>query len=189
MTMMAAGAAYLTRNFQRLFITGCMRSSSSVCDFVNTKPANIETSNAPSGIPILLVNVSAKSKIDPPKIFTSESTPNDNALGIPTMKISIPNTHAARFLRSCFSRIPVDTTISSIAIDEVSVAKSIKMKKMIINILPNGIWPKIAGKMTKISPGPSAGEWPSANTAGNITRPAKIEMVIFKIDNVHCRLA
>ena len=140
------------------------------------------------GIPILPVKRHAKSKIDPPKTFTPDNTPKDRALGIPMMKISEPYTQAARFLRSVRSRIPVDTTISNIEIEDVNVAKSIKMKKTIINIFPNGICSKIAGNTTKIKPGPSAGDCPSAKTAGKITSPANIEIIMFNNDtfNADC---
>ena len=148
------------------------------------KPAKIEIANAPIGMPIRLVIISAKSKMDCPKMFTSESTPNDNALGIPMMKMSAPKTQEARLRRSYFARIPVETTISSIAIEDVSVAKSIRIKNIIMNKLPNGICSKIAGNMMKMSPGPSAGDSPSANTAGKMTSPAKIEMIIFKIETL-----
>ena len=95
--MMATGTTYLTRSRHRAFMNGCIRNSSSVCFLVRTNPAKMEMSNAPSGIMIRLVIVSAKSKNVPPKIFTSERIPNESALGIPTMKIKIPNILTAAF--------------------------------------------------------------------------------------------
>ena len=88
--MIAVGAANRTRNFQTACTMGCVFNSSIVCFFVKTNPANIEINSAPIGIPIRLVNRSAKSKIVPPNTFTPDSTPNDKALGIPMMKMSKP---------------------------------------------------------------------------------------------------
>lgn len=125
---MAIGAAKRTITYQEF-----KRKSFSLSSWISVglekwKPANNEINNAPSGSPILLVRKSAKSKIDIPRTSTSDSTPKDKALGIPTKKIRNPKIHAARFLLSYLDLIPIDTTISNILMEEVSVANNSRIK-------------------------------------------------------------
>ena len=57
---------------------------------------------------------------------------------------------------------------------EVSEAKISRMKNTPDQSSANGISLKISGSVMKISDAPSAGSRPALNTAGKITKPAKI---------------
>ena len=75
----------------------------------------------------------------------------------------------------------VDTTASRSEIEEVSAAKSTRMKNKLPTINPIGEGKLIntLGKTTNIRPGPADNSsWdPNANTAGIITSPARIAMI------------
>lgn len=129
--IIASGATKRTIIYQEFNKKLFILSSWISMDLEKWKPANNEINNAPNGNPILLVRKSAKSKMDIPRISTSDSTPKDKALGIPTKKMRNPYTQAARFLLSYFDLIPIDTIISNMLIEEVSVANKSNMKNKI----------------------------------------------------------
>ena len=98
----------------------------------------MEINSAPNGKPKLLVKKSAKSKKFFPKIFISENIPNDNALGTPTKNICKPYIQAARLRLSNVFLIPIETIVSNIAMEEVSVANNNKIKNKSMKKAPNG---------------------------------------------------
>ena len=136
-TIIAIGAAKRTIAYQEFIRKSFNLSSWISMDLEKWKPANNEINNAPNGNPILLVRKSAKSKIDMPRMKTSDNTPKDKALGIPTKKIRNPETKDARFLLSYLDLIPIDTTISNILMEEVSVANNRRIKNKIKKNGPN----------------------------------------------------
>ena len=91
---------------------------------------NNEIASTPNGSNTLLTEKSTKSKNVFPNIFTSLIIPNDNADGIPTAKIRIPinNDADGRFFSLSFATDA--TTISSMEIADVNVAKKNKTKNI-----------------------------------------------------------
>ena len=148
----------------------------------------MEINNAPKGRPMLLVKKSAKSNSIISSILISDNTPNDKALGMPTRKMHKPKIQAAFLRRSYFDFIPMDTTISNMLIEDVSVANNNRTKNSIKKNSPKIICSNTAGMIMNTNPGPASGEKPNANTAGKITRPAMIEITIFNTETLTAEL-
>ena len=127
---------------------------------------NNEIASTPNGSNTLLTAKSTKSKNVFPKTFTSLITPNDRAHGIPTAKMSNPiiNDAEGRFFSLSFATDA--TTISSIEIAEVKVAKKNKIKNIIKKNCPNGIFANTAGRTMNNKPGPSVGLTPTRRSPG-----------------------
>ena len=69
-------------------------------------------------------------------------------------------------------------TTSNIEIDEVNAAIVSNIKNKGENTLPPGICSNTFGNVLKTNPGPSPGFKSNAKTAGNITNPAKIAIIV-----------
>ncbi|CAM5394325.1 hypothetical protein LSPH24S_07466 [Lysinibacillus sphaericus] len=85
-------------------------------------------------MPTLFVIKSTKSKMERSNILTSDRIPKDRALGIPKMKIISPPIHAIFLRLSGLSPMAIATTISNIEIEEVTVANSKRIKKIVKNM-------------------------------------------------------
>src|SRR5690625_1141488 len=110
--------------------------------------------------------------------MTSLNNPDDRPAGIPATNTTKPATQDT-FLREYPLALKEATMISNSENDDVSVANKNKIKNNAKKRPPNAISPNTAGKTIKSRPGPSAGSKPNANTTGKITRPAKIETMMF----------
>ena len=91
---------------------------------------------------------------------------------IPMTNITVVNTRTET-LRLHFSLSMPKATVTSIReMEEEMAAKKTRMKKIREKIVPRGMLSNTAGRVMNMSPGPSPGAKPKANTAGRMANPA-----------------
>src|SRR5699024_61690 len=123
-----------------------------------------------------------------PKNWNSLNTPKDNADGIPSTKIIVPNIHV-HFLRCVWSSFVIAAiTTSNNGNAEVKAANKNKIKKIVKKNITKSICPKAAGKAINKKPGPTSGSMPIEKTAGKIASPANNATTTFIITTTKAEL-
>src|SRR5699024_5636676 len=107
----------------------------------------------------------------------SLNRPKDNAAGIPAKKMHIPVIHVVFFRFVLSPLVRAATMISTIEKADVNVANKNNTKNTNKKKLPKGIWLNTAGRTTNNKPGPSVGSKPNWKKAGNMARPARIQIL------------
>src|SRR5690625_5132600 len=103
----------------------------------------------------------------------------DNADGTAATNKTTPKTIVTDVRLYFPLAVNADTIISYKLNDDVKTANKNKIKNKAKNNDPSGSSPNAAGNVINNKGGPSAGSKPSANTTGNIARPANNETKIF----------
>ena len=98
----------------------------------------------------------------------------------PTPAVTMPTSVMAEILDQPRRFWSASTGLSSRFIREVTPAKRTARKKMTANACPKGMLRMTDGIVIKRSPGPEFGYIPYANTAGMMTRPARIAANVSK---------